>query len=342
MPGQRHQLLRIVGRAVRGLHRRAREVHVDRRVPGRHGMAPRDALQRRQPQAGERKGDRAHPEFGIHEHVERIGEYPRRQLRWPPPRAMAEVVGPRREPFRERIHPGQQVVHVHFEVVARQVGHPVLEVAARRRFAEERRDESRPSPARRRARAPAGAAPMRAARVAAAARRPFGEAHLQRPVVAALVREQEVGPAQFVEQPVAGERGGARRRRALDLGKAVRVGGARRRDGARRSPEPSAASATARTARAACAGRARRLPHRRRARRRDRRPRRACPRAAAARSRRAGRAGPPARTPARRRRDRRARAAARRASSARRAGSRRAPARAATPLRRRHRRRRRA
>ena len=78
--GKRNQRLGVVCRRAFGLHCSAREVRIDRRVPRGDGMSPAGALDRRQPQCGQREGRRVHRAPGRRaRRVRRPGSSPR----WP-------------------------------------------------------------------------------------------------------------------------------------------------------------------------------------------------------------------------------------------------------------------
>ncbi len=175
-------------------------------------------------------------------------------LRRAPPRAMPEMVGTRGKPLRERIDTGQQVIYKHFEVVAGKIGNPVLEIAAGGAVPKERREEADLDPR------PGANTPRQRAQPFRRARfhEPVHEVRitrLQRLVIAALIREKKVAPAQLVEHALRRQARRTQRRFAFNrreaLAKTLRA--LARRPSYR--PTPSAASGNGRTTRAASAHR---------------------------------------------------------------------------------------
>ena len=135
-----------MARAVLRLHCLGGDEDIDGVMSGGHRMSPRGALHRRQPQSGKRKSEVPHAKFGIDQDVERISPYAGRCLRRSPPRHGSEMIRTRSQAFGQHIAHRQQVIHEDLEVLARQPGDPLLEVAARRAIAEEGRREADPYP----------------------------------------------------------------------------------------------------------------------------------------------------------------------------------------------------
>ena len=142
------------------------------------------------------------------------------------------MVGTRGKPLRKRIDTGQQVIYEHFEVVAGKIGNPVLEIAAGGAVPKERREEADLDP-RSGANTPRQRAqPFRCARF----HEPVHEiriTRLQRLVIAALIREKKVAPAQLVEHALRRQARRTQRRFAFNRREALRKGFARSRDGRR-------------------------------------------------------------------------------------------------------------
>ena len=163
-------------------------------------MAPGAGLRRRQLQRGERERRRVHAQLGEDEHVERVGAYRRRDRRRRQRGAFeaAEVVDARGQRGGERIHADAQVIDEHLETGAVDALYPAPEVHADGAVAEERRREADAKPAATGGRARRRDAPLRSDRID---RRGDGGgvARLQLAIVLALVGEQEVGPAQVVD-----------------------------------------------------------------------------------------------------------------------------------------------
>ena len=210
-PRQPDQSLGVVRLCVRRLHVAACNERVDRRVAARHRMAPPRELPRCEAQRRERERRVVHPELGIDEHVERVVANDGRDHRRTRPAAakLDEAVGARGDFARDRVLSREQVIDEHLEAVAVEVGDPAAEVASGGTLVEERRGEADAKLAaprdvrlgrefpkrcvRTRRRVPLGRTLLDQARGECPVRR------LQRAIVAALVGEEEVRPAQPVD-----------------------------------------------------------------------------------------------------------------------------------------------
>ena len=229
-------------------------------------MAPRRVLPRREPQRREPESGDVHPELGVDQHVEPVAADHRRDHRRS--RAVggkgAEVVGARRDRLRDVVDARPQVIDENLEALAIEVGDPALEIAAAGAGVEERRGESDPhAPA---AQAPRGqrSAPLRRDGVDGGGgnRRVTS---LQIAIVAPLIGEEEIDPAQPVENLRLGKLCDAYRRHelALETAESRLESRARGFDLVRRRRRPSARSAARRTARGGRSDRARARGHRR-------------------------------------------------------------------------------
>ena len=208
-PRQRDQVLGVVVRRVFRLHRRAGEVRVERRVARGDGMPPARALHGCEAKRRERKCRPVHSELGIHKHVERVGAYRRCDRRGQQRRTRETCASGPRAP---RVPAGKvdgfapQVVEDDLEAGRVEPGDPAPEIASARTVREERRSESDANPTAG-GRTPRRRAPIRR-RLLDRTAHDRGKARLQRPIVLALIGEQEVGPPKVVDH--VGERAPAR------------------------------------------------------------------------------------------------------------------------------------
>src|SRR5689334_8327613 len=169
-------------------------------MPGRDGMAPRRKLSWCETQRRESERADIHSQLRIDEDVERIATD-----RWcndRGPRIAAteglKVIGARANRPGDVVHARPQVIDEELEAVARQLGHPALEISAHRADVQKGRGEADADAAiAHRVTTNGIALPWRA--MHDCARGDGGVTLLELPVVAALVREEEVAPAQSVE-----------------------------------------------------------------------------------------------------------------------------------------------